>query len=402
MKSFFRMKLIAAVLSLGLLLFLSVQTMAAFLPEMKELVQNGEVAAGNIPELINATLDENVYQRYSFINVYGLLQKLMNKNEENNFEVVADTRGFFHYTFFADGPELEDDLVERVARLRDSLRGHAKTIALMPPDKYVRGYTEFPTGIPYPYFNENADLYLLGLREKGVPYLDLRENLLDNGLPPEELFFKTDHHWTVQTAFWAFTELVDYFHKEHGINLDPGHYYTDINNYNRIKYDNFYIGSMGRKTGPLYAGADDFTLIFPKFATDYTCYYDIKSNQFELTGIFEEALLYSYALNTPSDDFSISADRYGAYLHGNPPLVHITNNDNPQGLKVLFIKDSMSVPLAAFFSTVCSDVWLIDPRYYEGDMEQFAGEQELDFVIVSIYPQALVDEFFPYCIKNEE
>ncbi len=402
MKGFFRMKAVTAAFALGLLFFLSVQTLISFFPEAKKtLAKNESAKFSNIIQEVNLLLDESFYQRYRFINVYGLLQKLLGKNEENNFEVISDERGFLHYTFFADGPQLDPDLPERAIRLRSALKDNTELICLMPPDKYLRGYTKFPRGIPYPYFNENADLYLQAIEKEGIPFLDFRERILESKIPKNELFFKTDHHWTIQTSFWAFRELVNYFHDQFNIDLDPDRHYTDIANYNQIKYENFYLGSMGRKTGTFYAGADDFTLIFPKFITNYTCFYDIGSNQFELTGPFEETQLYSYALNTVSDNFSSSSDKYGVYLHGNPSIVHIRNNDKPDGLKVLFIKDSMSVPLASFFSSVCSEVWLIDPRYYQGDIETFARETAPDFVLVSIYPQALVDEFFPYC-KEEK
>ena len=55
------------------------------------------------------------------------------------------------------------------------------------------------------------------------------------------------------------------------------------------------------------------------------------------------------------------------------------------------------VPVAAFLSTVCSDVYLVDPRYYEGNIIDFTNDiEELDYVMVAFSPQDLTEEFFRF------
>ena len=81
---------------------------------------------------------------------------------------------------------------------------------------------------------------------------------------------------------------------------------------------------------------------------------------------------------------------------GNHGIVHVTNEDNRNGMKVMFIKDSYTVPLAAFLSTTVSDVYMIDPRYYDGDIAEYINDTDLDMVIVSFYPQNLTQEFFKF------
>ena len=64
------------------------------------------------------------------------------------------------------------------------------------------------------------------------------------------------------------------------------------------------------------------------------------------------------------------------------------------GLKVLFIKDSLMVPVATFFTTVCSEVTLIDPRHYLDDINTYILENDFDYVFMSFSPPNLVDKFF--------
>ena len=161
----------------------------------------------------------------------------------------------------------------------------------MPPDKYIKGYTEFPKGIPYNFANETADNLIKGIKDIGIDTIDFREDLLDNGIAKEDLFFKTDHHWTIETAFWAYTKLVDELNYKYNLNLDKYRFYRNKDNYNFIEYKNSYIGSMARKASIYYGGVDDFTLIYPKFTTNFEFMSQTKDRVVNLQGRFEDSLI---------------------------------------------------------------------------------------------------------------
>lgn len=346
---------------------------------------------------VDAKINDKVIYKEAFIETYGYIQKLMDKNEFSNFSVVKDTEGKMHYTYFATGANPTKEISDRTTKFAKEMEKQGTNfVYLMTPDKYVEGVTEFPTGIPYSYANKTADNFLNELEENNVDYIDFRDNILNSGIDKDKLFFDTDHHWTIESSFWAFTELTKQLNEKYDLDLDKNNFYTDIDNYNSIVYPESYLGSMGRKTGMLYGGVDDFTLIYPKFNTSYRYYTDSNSQKFELEGRFEDSLMLSYPFNANLDLLDAESDKYFTYLLGNRPLVQITNNNNPDGLKVLFVKDSLIVPTAAFFSSMCSQMDLIDPRYYEGDIVEYAKSQDYDFVFFSVYPQNLVEEFFPF------
>ncbi len=345
---------------------------------------------------VENTINENIYGKYKLIEAYGYIQKLMDKNEVANFEVVKDTEGKLHFTYFTDKPNPTKSLTEKLSRFDDNIKNpQTKLVYLMTPDKYIKGHTEFPKGIPYHYNNETADQFLSNLNLVGIDSIDLRKGILESGIKGNDLFFNTDHHWKIETAFWGFKQLVMNINDKYSPNIDNINLYTDINNYNIIKYKDSFIGSMGRKTGKYYAQVDDFSLIYPKFKTNYDFYFENKFTRGTLTGRFEEALI---AINPirKHDTYGIVSDKYFSYLYGNQPFAHIKNKENPNGLKVLFVKDSLAVPLVSFFSSVCSDVYLMDPRYYKGDTLNFINNTELDYVFISFSPQNLVEEFFEF------
>ncbi|MNN69410.1 hypothetical protein D3C81_1851980 [compost metagenome] len=63
------------------------------------------------------------------------------------------------------------------------------------------------------------------------------------------------------------------------------------------------------------------------------------------------------------------------------------------------MKDSYTVALAAFLSTVCSDIYMVDPRYYTGSIPEYIDSVKTDFVFVSFYPQDLTEDFFKFYDK---
>ncbi|AWB45606.1 hypothetical protein DCC85_16330 [Paenibacillus sp. CAA11] len=395
----FTKKKITAALFILVLFALAIQNIRLSFQPIKETLQSSDFHFSALKGTINkldSTINDHFYEKYAFIEGYGYLQSLMDKNEESNFEVVKDAQGKLQFTYFATGPNPTGDLARRVNALKEVLPSGTKLTYVMTPDKYVRGYSSLPKGIPYNYNNETADQFLAQLKQDRIDTLDLREGLLESGIPPEQLFFNTDHHWHIRTAFWGFEQLVKHMDEMYKKPLDPEHFYTDISNYNVITYKDAFIGSLGRKTGKYYAGADDFDLIYPKFRTNYSFYFKTGELTTNLSGRFEDALLTSYPLNYKGDEYGLNGDKYFTYLYGNQGLVHITNKDRPNGLKVMFVKDSLAVPMISFLSTVCSDIYLIDPRYYKDDVMKFAEQTKLDHVFVSISPQDLVSEFFPY------
>lgn len=397
MNPFFIKKAVTAVLFLFVLFAGFLLNFSNTYGEIKETVRQEKDMSALIAS-IDTIVNENAFAKYSCIELYGYIQDVLYKNEENDFEVVKDKNGFLHYMYFENKAKDTSNLVDSLKTFQNELLNqNTNFMYVMPPDKYIEGYTEISTGLPYHYANETADDFLARLQKEGISYLDYRQKLGESGIPYEKLFYQTDHHWTIETAFWAYTSLLDYLENEYDQTFKHKEYYTDLNNYNCITYPNSFIGSMGRKTGTLYSGVDDFTLIYPKFVTDFS--YDIETGDVQLSmeGRFDEALLVMEPFIYKGNKYDVQADKYSSYLYGNQGIAHIKNNLNTEGPKVLIVKDSFMVPVAAFLSTVCSDVYLVDPRYYEGNIIDFTNDiEELDYVMVAFSPQDLTEEFFRF------
>lgn len=367
------------------------------LPILKETIENWYESRGTATELVaqvNSAIDENVVEKYSFIDAYGYMQLILGKEEESNFEVVKDHNGKLYYTYFTTEINDISAEAEKTKKLAEAVEDKdTRLLYVMPPAKYIHGYTEFSTGIPYNMANETADDFLNRLEGYGVDYIDLRDYLDESGIPMSEVFYNTDHHWKIQTAFWAASQFCDVLEERYGETLDPDDYYKDKENYNFITYEDIFLGSMGRKTGRFYTEVDDFTLIYPKFGTNYN-YENSISGDLQFTGRFEEALLATPVIRQSSQPFD--TDMYGMYLYGNPAFTHIENTEHPEGIRICIIKDSFAVPFSAFTSLRCNTVDLIDPRFYEEDYYETIKNGDYDYVVLMFSPENIVEEFFPF------
>lgn len=60
----------------------------------------------------------------------------------------------------------------------------------------------------------------------------------------------------------------------------------------------------------------------------------------------------------------------------------LKNEHNPDGGKILLVRDSYSDSLAPFLAQSFSEVHLLDLRYYRAPVAQYAAENGIDEIVV--------------------
>jgi len=217
---------------------------------------------------------------------------------------------------------------------------------------------------------------------KGVETIDLREEILAEKLEYSSLFFRTDHHWTSETAFWAYTKIIAYMNNNYQFGIDER--YLDIENYTIKTYEDWFLGSQGKRTGIYYAGVDDISLIYPKFHTQMSLSIPNENNY--RTGSFYETIFFMDHINE-KNYFELSP--YSVYTDGDNSLVIIKNEEAPCDKKVLIVKDSFALPLLSFVSLCFQDVDVIDLRIYKQKaLIEYIDESNPDIVIFMYNPTA--------------
>ncbi|WP_234122352.1 hypothetical protein [Clostridium hydrogenum] len=358
------------------------------------LLKENFTSSSLISSLENIT-GNNIYEETILLELRSYFNKLIYRNEDSNFEIIKDKNGSLSYNYSAPQNPAIKNFVKNIKALKDKLKNKTTKFAyIMPLDKSVKNYFTPDDGIPYKSANGTANTFLKFLNSNNIATIDLRKNLNKSGISNSNLFFKTDEHEKIGTSFFEFTQLVNILKTKYNLNLDNNNFFTNKNNYNFITYKNSFLGSIGAKTGIAYSGTDDFTLIYPKYETNYECTFKTENGQFITKGRFEDSLLNIPTLRSNNNIYSTDTNKYSTYLFGNQNIVHIVNKNNPTGPKILFINDSFLTPTAAFLSTVCSEVYLVDFEHYSGNIADFENSVKTDFVFVSFAPENLTEDFF--------
>lgn len=321
----------------------------------------------------------NVFGQNSFVNIYGLMQKILDKDyiidADSSYNIIKDNHDKLHFVSFReDNTKAVDEIIEMNKLLS---KNDIDFLYVQTPIKFIKGYTKLNPAI-IDYSNENSDKIVAQLRNGGVNTMDMRNLIEKSPIDKAKMFYNTDHHWTIDTAFWSTGRVVEKLNTLFGIELDSEGFYTNIDNYNKEVFENNFLGSQGRRVGKYFAGVDDFSLITPKYDTSYKVTVKKKNKIETFEGDFKEAIIRNEIL----EDKNVFTNRYVSYFGADYPEVIIENRSNLNGKKVLIVKDSFGIPFSAFMSTMAEETRMLDTRYYKDkSVAEYALEYKPDVVI---------------------
>ena len=326
---------------------------------------------------LNQDLDKDHY----FIQLYGGIQRLMGRrvveDVEADYTVVKLDNGDLAFENLYGGPTDTRPHAQAAADFKDQLA--EKDIPLLyvqAPQKVSQSGDELPEGVT-DYGHDNTDRLLASLDELDVDTLDLRPVLEEAAQEPDapRFYFRTDHHWTPEGGFVGYQAVTERLSEILGYEVDPAH--TDPDSYTKITYEDSFLGSQGKRVGTLYTGVDSINLWKPNFETDFT--YSVPLNAIERTGPFEESLLFPERV-AEIDYFG--GNPYTLYAGGDYNLARMTNHLNPDGPRVLLVRDSYSCILAPFLALDCSELITVDLRYFKENLMDYMDWLDPDVVVV--------------------
>lgn len=228
------------------------------------------------------------------------------------------------------------------------------------------------------FANQNADRFLTMLRESGVRCYDLREALHAVGMGHHALFFRTDHHWKPETGLWAAGKVLEILRDDLGWDIEPEILRPE--NFRYEVYRDWFLGSQGKKVTLARTTPDDFTMIYPKFATRLR--FEIPSIGLDVSGDFR--VIYDMDEVEPRDYYG--KNPHGAYSYGRRPMHHFTNLNAVNSKKILVIYDSMSDTVLPFVALGVSELYSVDLRQFTGSVRSVVEAVKPDAVMV-IYLQ---------------
>ena len=309
------------------------------------------------------------------LDAFSFTQRALGKHETRNFEVLKANDG----ALYLHGNE--EDVDEETLRRRteeyqvlfeETNRYGGHFLYVQVPYKNVGQAPELAA-----YSGDNTEEYESRLdtllRDSGIPVLDLRayDTCKD--------YYATDHHWTTISAFYAAKIIADEVERLYNIDLTDHTFFGDMENYESITYEDCFLGSIGVKVGPYYAGKDSFTVLNPQFPTDFTFEHYIDSVlQSTYSGPFVEAFIDQSLLENRSYNNKYEANMHGAYVES---IIknHLAQND----LKGLLVTHSYGRAMAPYLSLDFGELRYLDPQKgrFNDDLTVYIREYKPDVVI---------------------
>ena len=350
-------------------------------PEQTDLLTKAAFAADRAEGALNAALDRDHY----FIELYGAVQKYTGQRfiEDNySYSVIRMDNGSL--TFGSVGQE-QADVSHNAASTADFAAALGEKgipfTAVITPCKNPQGVEIMPAALRN-FNNEQADQFLDILAEEGIHTVDLRDGMGDD---LTYYFYRTDHHWNADGAFWGNQLLTAALAEKYG--FTPFEQGLHEGQFSRLTYPDLFLGSQGKRVGTKFAGVDDFVVYSPRFATDMT--YQVSDAAAPRTGTLNTALYFKEYLAL---DY-YNGNPYVSFAGGDLAKATAVNHLNPDGPTVVMIRDSFGCAITPFFALQCGKLVTIDLRAF-GDrdlMGEIAGIDP-DFVLMLYNPGTLVSD----------
>lgn len=174
----------------------------------------------------------------------------------------------------------------------------------------------------------------------------------------EDIYYRTDHHWTTLGAFYAFQELAS------SMKLDT----SKVSEWKSYAVTSDFNGTLsatsGYETGyeePIYIYAPENIEDAPEVVVNYV-------NEKKKT-----ATLYDSSKLEEKD-------KYAMFLGGNYPMIDIRTTADTTD-RLLLIKDSYANCLVPFLVPYYREIIIIDPRYYYGDITEVMESNKITSVL---------------------
>lgn len=177
----------------------------------------------------------------------------------------------------------------------------------------------------------------------------------------EEIYYRTDHHWTSLGAYYGYT----------GLATALGYTPVPLNDYTETVRSTEFYGTVFSSSGVRWVRPDTISTYVPDDGITVASHtYDNKGNPVE-----EPRQLYDTS-------FLSVKDKYSMFLGGNQPLGVVKNANNPDGPRLLIIRDSYADSLVPFLTPHFSEIHLLDLRYYKLSIADYIAQNGIDQALV--------------------
>lgn len=193
-------------------------------------------------------------------------------------------------------------------------------------------------------------------RELGedVEWLDAAEALKKQA--GEQIYYKTDHHWTSLGAFYTFSQVAEQMQIK-----------TDVSSgFVSYPISTTFNGMLAAKSGCRMDVREDIYMYVPR-DTDNDVVVNYVDEQRKTASLYDSSKLKT-------------RDQYAVFLGENTSVVDIKTVSESKR-RLLLIKDSYANSFVPFLTPYFREIVLVDPRYYSGTIEDIMDTYRISDVL---------------------
>lgn len=193
-------------------------------------------------------------------------------------------------------------------------------------------------------------------------FIDVRDVLSSHA--DEYIYYKTDHHWTSDGAYYAYEKWCE----------STGHEAAPMDALAKTVESDKFRGSLYSKILDAGSAYDEIWTYGPADGKPFgseDCLVT-RDGKDETDSVYDRSKLEE-------------KDKYAFFFGGNYGEVHVQNqaaDEETKGKNVLVIKDSFANSFVPFLTQDYENIYMIDLRYYNGDLKAYLQEHDITDVLV--------------------
>ncbi len=311
---------------------------------------------GKYTEKLQSYLSDHFPLRNLFMGLKAETEIALGKREIGGVYIARD--GYLIEDYAA--PKNTDKIVGQFEKFAKSLESAEVSLMLVPTAITI--YEEkLPALAPVRSQMQTRDEIYGRLDFSTIDCYDaLMEAKKDN-----ELYYRTDHHWTGYGAYAAYTAYCEA--KE----IVP----LLLERFETTEVSTDFKGTIYSKLNDAKIKADTIT-IFENSENRLTVYYEDKKETTDS--------LYNF-------EYLEKKDKYSMFLNNIHPFIEITNETADSDKELAVIKDSYANCMVPFLVNHYRKVYVFDTRYYKGGPSRFINENQQITDVLLLYNMNTLD-----------
>ena len=171
----------------------------------------------------------------------------------------------------------------------------------------------------------------------------------------EPIYYRTDHHWTTLGAYYGYCAAAE------ALGLTP----VPLENYSPRRVSDSFYGTVYSSSGVRWVRPDSIDIYVPEDGVTL--------------------IRYDRPEGTESPVYDLSRleekDQYSMFLGGN--VSRLTIRTGHDGMRLLVLRDSYADCELPFFFAHCSEIHVLDLRYFRQSVSGYAAENGFDAILIT-------------------